>query len=355
MATNESAVQDITVVDSDVHLTIPPGQIARYVDDRYKRSVEKGYVFPSSVWDFSMGGKIDDERHFAFNGLEAVQAFREEYHVEYPILNTFEPLDKFPTDLSVSLMRGFNDLLLDQYLDEDEDLYGLAGLTLRDPEAAAAEIERLGDEDQIVGAYIGNTSIMLPPGDPVYDVVYRAADDNNMTIAFHANADDFGRDFPMQNRGFETYLEVHSVTHLWYQTMAITSLVTQGVPVKFPDLNFVILEAGISWIPYVMMRLNREYSMRRGEAPLLEQLPEEYIRDSFYFASQPVGEPMDDAHLKKIVEIIGVENLLFASDYPHWDFDNPDEVDRHLRRLFSAEERKQVLYENPSEAFNLSV
>jgi len=351
----KSSIRETTVVDSDIHLTITPEMVAEYVDDKHRYSVENGYVFPDSVWDFSVEGKIDDERFFEFTDVEAVREFLEEYHVDHPIINTFEPLDKFPTELSTDFMEAYNDLLIERFLHKDDQLLGLAGISLRDPEKAAEEIERISNEDQIVGVYIGNNAVTPPLGDSRYDVVYRAAEDNGLSVAFHANADGFVRDFPIQNRGFETYLEVHAVNHLWHQTMAVTSLVIQGAPAKFPDLNFIVLEAGISWIPYVMMRLNREYGMRRSEAPLLKKSPEEYIRDSFYFSTQPIGEPLDKRHMRKIIEIVGTDSLIFSSDYPHWDFDNPSEVDRHLRRQFSEEELEQVLFETPNEAWNLGL
>lgn len=137
--------------------------------------------------------------------------------------------------------------------------------------------------------------------------------------------------------------------------MTLTSLLVNGVPVKFPDLNFVFLESGISWIPMMMFRLNKEYSMRRSEAPLLEKSPEEYIRDSCYFSTQPLGEPNNPEHIRQIIDIVGVENLMFSSDYPHFDFDHPNELYTHLKLAFSEDELHQLLRDTPVEAFGLSL
>jgi predicted TIM-barrel fold metal-dependent hydrolase len=104
----------------------------------------------------------------------------------------------------------------------------------------------------------------------------------------------------------------------------------------------------------MMFRLNKEYSMRRSEAPLLEKSPEEYLRENFYFASQPLGEPNDPAHLQQILNIIGTDRLLFATDYPHWDFDHPSELDKHLQTDFTEAERRQVLFENAADIFGIS-
>jgi predicted TIM-barrel fold metal-dependent hydrolase len=59
--------------------------------------------------------------------------------------------------------------------------------------------------------------------------------------------------------------------------------------------------------------------------------------------------------MKQMIDIIGPESLMFASDYPHWDFDHPDELSKYLRTMFTEEERQQVLYETPKEAFGLSI
>ena len=95
--------------------------------------------------------------------------------------------------------------------------------------------------------------------------------------------------------------------------------------------------------------------MRASEVPLVEKRPEEYIRERFYFASQPLGEPMEPAHMGDLIDMVGVDSLLFASDYPHWDFDHPSELDAHLRSQFDVEEREKVLAGNAARIFDLDV
>lgn len=349
-------IQETTIIDTDIHLTVPHTDLANYVDDEYIRDVVKlGRIFTNgSTWDSAMGGQNEYmERADGFTDAEAVSVYARKYHIDYPIVNVNHLLDMVSDRrLSNVLMRAYNDYLLDRVLDQTDEIYGLAALSFKDPEKTAEEIDRIADEDQIVGGYAAHPGIDPPPGDPHYDVIFRALEDHDLPAVFHANADASVYDFPKQNQGFQKYMEIHSVVHMWYQTMAITSLVTQGVPVKFSDIDFVFLESGVSWVPYVLFRLNREYRMRKREAPLLEQSPEEYIRDRCYFASQPLGEPNDPIQMDQIINMIGADSLLFASDYPHWDFDHPDGLTRHLKSKFSAEERAAVLHENARKVFN---
>lgn len=256
-------------------------------------------------------------------------------------------------EVATAAMRAHNDLLLDRVLDETEGVYGCIAVSLADPEATAEEIDRVGGETDVVGGYLPNVGVDQAPGDERHDVVYEALAEHDLPVVLHANADASIYDFPRQHQAFRKYLEVHSVVHMWYQTMAIASYVAQGTVEKFPDLRFVVLEAGFSWVPYIMYRLNREHAMRRREAPLLRRQPEAYLRDQFYFASQPLAEPMDPDHLSRIIELVGPDSLLFASDYPHWDFDHPDALADHLARTFDAEQRRRVLEENPREAFGI--
>ncbi|MFH5801828.1 amidohydrolase family protein [Haladaptatus sp. CMAA 1911] len=351
-----STLAETTVVDTDVHMTVPEEEVAQYMDEPYASSITDSPhpIFPSSSWDQRMGGKIKDN-FSEFTEAEDIVQFQQEFEIDYPIINTFEPLGKFSQpDLAMELMRAYNRLLLDKYLD-DHDFLGLAAVATQKPHEAAEEIDEMGQEEQVVGVYIGSSGEHPPLGDPKYDPIYRAAEDNDLPIVFHGNAEEFMFDFPMQNRGFNKFFEVHSVAHTWQQMMTLTSIIAEGAPEKFPGLNWIFLEAGYGWIPYMMHRMNKIYHMRRSEVPLLQQTPEEYIRESVYLANQPLGEPNDSEDMRKMLEIMGPDNIMFATDYPHWDFDALEELDKYLQHYFTKEERRKVLRDTSVEAFHLDL
>ena len=58
--------------------------------------------------------------------------------------------------------------------------------------------------------------------------------------------------------------------------------------------------------------------------PHLKQAPSEYMRKHFWVSTQPMEEPEHPADLIDIMGWLGWDRILFASDYPHWDADNPD-------------------------------
>src|SRR6266699_1271305 len=75
----------------------------------------------------------------------------------------------------------------------------------------------------------------------------------------------------------------------------------------------------------MMQRFDNEYMMRTSEAPALKRLPSDYMRD-MYFASQPM-EITDMGLLQETFRVINAETqLLYSSDYPHWDFDLPSTI-----------------------------
>lgn len=352
-------LQDTTIVDADVHLTggITPDEMAVYMDEPYASRVTNSYAYPASNgsdWDPRMGGKIEPR---TLKTPEAVQSdLVEPFHVDYPILNTISGCTKIPNSaLAVEMMRATNSVMMEKFLDPT-DFYALATIAPHRPDIAAEELDRIGSEDQFVGVFVESFSQDPSLGDQYYDPIYQAAQDNDLQIAFHgAAATGFKEDFPRQNSSLEEFLSVHTLAHLWQQSLALTSLLVQGVPEKFPELNFIFLEAGISWVPYMMWRLNKEYSFRRSEAPLLEQSPESYIRDRFFFASQPLGEPDNPQHMRQMLEILGPESLMFASDYPHWDFDHPNELGKYLQSMYSESDRTKLLFETPKRAFGLDI
>ena len=355
-------LEEETLVDADVHLAIPDEELLPYLEEPHVSRVKHTSLgaSPRDGWDRTIGGKISDEKYMNLRDNLTPQTLRDdlldEFHIDRPIINTFAAMSRNPEpDYSIGLMKAHNDLLLDRFLDPVDEFKGIATITTQRPEAAAEELDRMGDEKDIVGAYIHNTGPTPPLGDQYYDVMYQAAEDNGLNIVFHGSANGMMYEFPRQNQSLNKFLEVHTLSHAWSQMLTMTSIIVEGTVEKFPDLDFAFLEAGLSWASYLAYRLNKEYSMRRSEAPLLEKSPEEYVRDRMYFGAQPLEEPNDPEDLNRILDIIGYENILFCTDYPHWDFDTPNALDRHLRATFDPEERTRVLSENAAEFFGLSL
>ena len=114
---------------------------------------------------------------------------------------------------------------------------------------------------------------------------------------------------------FDTFLLAHTVARPVETLIDCASLMYGGIPEKFPKLRVAFLECGCGWVPYWMDRMDEEWEKRQCEAPLLKAKPSEYIRNgNWFFAAEP-----EESTLGYVMERIGDDKLIFASDYPHWD------------------------------------
>src|SRR6185295_19414615 len=131
----------------------------------------------------------------------------------------------------------------------------------------------------------------------------------------------------------------------------VASMVTSGIFELFPTLKIVLIEGGFAWVPPLMWRLDQSWKQLKEEAPLLKRLPSEYIREHFWISTQPMEEPPQRRFFTQLLEQLDMnDKLMFATDYPHWDFDAPD-------RAFPVELplalKRNILAENARELYKL--
>ncbi len=105
----------------------------------------------------------------------------------------------------------------------------------------------------------------------------------------------------------------------------LTNWIMNGLPERFPKLKVVWIEAGSPGSRSSCSGFDNEYMMRTSEAPALKKKPSDYMRDMF-FSSQPM-EMTDMGAIEQTFRMIKAESqLLYSSDYPHWDFDLPSTI-----------------------------
>ena len=89
----------------------------------------------------------------------------------------------------------------------------------------------------------------------------------------------------------------------------------------------------------------------RQEVPWVKRKPSEYAAEHVRLTTQPLEEPDNPKHLLQMLEMFPAEKMLmFSSDYPHWDFDNP----RTILNSLPTEMKKRIFYQNARELYGLS-
>lgn len=362
-------LRETTVIDMDVHTSFRNEAIQRdmleHLEGPHRKEAEyylrpdsSAYdgLYPTDNYNRDVSGKLPAELMQVTDPQEDIQeVLSEEFHVDYAIINMLPELNMVrQDDKALALNRAANNVLIERFLDGHDNFRGLASLVPHRPAKAAEEIDRMADEDGICGLLFNSTGVKTPLGDEQYDPIYRAAEDHGLPVVFHgAAAPGLALDFPILQHELQTYMANHALGHIYSQMLNLTSLFENGTPAKFPELDFVFQEAGVAWLSLIF-RLNREYKQRRSEVPLLEKPPEEYVRDQFYFATQPLDEAQDPRMMKQIVEMWGGDVLMFATDHPHFDIDNTEALLRYLNDMPDSE-REDILYRNSAEVFDIDV
>jgi predicted TIM-barrel fold metal-dependent hydrolase len=174
-------------------------------------------------------------------------------------------------------------------------------------------------------------------------------EESGLPLGFHAAYNWNDQSVAMMNR----FISVHALGFVWHNMVHLTNWIVNGLPERFPKLKLIWIESGLAWLPFLMQRLDHEYVLRSSECPALKRLPSEYMQDMFY-TSQPMERPRDLSILETTFRMIKAETqLLWSSDYPHWDFDLPSVI--YDLPFLSEQAKRNILGGNAMRLFNVDV
>lgn len=223
-------------------------------------------------------------------------------------------------DWAVAMATAVNEWQRADWLDAESRLRGSIVVAPQDPVAAAAEVDRLGPQPAFVQVVLP-VRAQQPLGNRHYWPIYEAAQRHGLALGIYAGG---AGGHPLSPVGAPSYyLEEYVLLAQTFQAQLV-SLVSEGVPIRFPDLPIVLIEAGFTWLPSLMWRFDKNWRGLRREIPWVDRPPSEIIRRSVRLTAQPMDEPADPARLQNVVEQLGSDDMLmFATDYPHHQFDDP--------------------------------
>ncbi len=267
----------------------------------------------------------------------AIESFGLDYMVVFPTPMLFLGTHPQP-EMEVLLGRAYNRWLEERLLPGDERIKSFMYLPFNDPEAALRTVEDFSKVKGAVGFTI-TSARYKPVHHNQYMKLYAALEEREMPICFHAGYYWQDSSMSLLNR----FIGMHALAFVLCNLVHMTNWVLNGLPERFPKLKTIWIESGLAWVPFLMQRLDHEYMMRTSEAPLLKRMPSEYMRE-MYYSSQPI----EDNHPKAMevtFEMINAETqLLYSSDWPHWDFDPPSII--FDLPFLSEQGKRNILGEN---------
>ena len=339
---------DYPIIDGDGHVVEPDKEMAQYLPERFRRIPgNRDYsLFPQDSWAF---GVVDPHKQDVPDAAMWL-SFLDEAGISATVLY---PSNAAAVGMvrrvawSVDLARAYNDWLHDKFLRQSERLLGVALLPVQDVAACVTELHRCVGELGFVGAILPSiSSPLMAYGNPEFDPIFATAHELDTMIAVHGGfvgAHNFAD--PLR-----TYREVRSLKHVIPLMSHATSMISQGVFDRYPNLRVAYLEAGCGWVPYLMDVLDEQFE-RKGAGDL-KRKPSEYLMDpNVYFSFE-----IEERTLPFFIQLLGDEKLVWPSDYPHERkraefFDDLPAF--FAREDVSADSKRRILSENPKRLYKI--
>jgi predicted TIM-barrel fold metal-dependent hydrolase len=353
-----SIERPVRIVDADVHPS--PASFSELVErlpERWRRDPCLGQVdFDHSVYlpaNLTGGPRVDS---FPEGGgapgsdpdLLERQLF-EEAGVDIAILLPVAVPGMANPEHEAALKGALNAWLAETWLARpNADRYrGSISICAARADLAVAEIERWAGHPGFAQVLV-DPYLVGPLGQHQYHPIYEAAARHGLPVAMHINRTP--GPVLMSPVGYLSYFaELHPLYSMAY-IAHFTSLVIEGVFERFPGLKVVFVEGGMAWMTPLMWRLDHFWEEYRAEVPSLRRRPSDAVREHVRATTQPMEAPADRRDLHDHIEWLGSEEmLLFSSDYPHWDFDNPREVTLRL----DPASRDRIMARNGIELYGL--
>jgi predicted TIM-barrel fold metal-dependent hydrolase len=352
------------IVDCDVHPLIRNvGVLKPYLSEKWQRHFDRTGV---RMYARARDRYNHPNRTYRVDALPAAggpagsdPAFTLERFIEPFGITTAMLLPQEPYGVTVwgdsaaanAFIRANNDYLLDAWVGLSERYKLAITVSPHDPYASAAEINRFASHPGVIGVQLLLQEQML--GSRWFDPVYEAACASDLPIVYHQSGNEgcYSTSLGPAGGGPRSYGERHVVlTQVGAANVA--DLIIGGVFERFPSLRVVLVEWGFSWLTPLLSRMDYFWKKNPAAAPLVKKLPSEYVAEHLTFTTQPLDEPETRRELDALFTIPDIDKmLLFSSDYPHYDTDDPDFI---MNRI-PSHMRSAVRYENAVRTFGPKV
>jgi predicted TIM-barrel fold metal-dependent hydrolase len=365
------------LISSDSHVTIPDSAWQEYLDPEYR--AEAPYIEQTDEGDFRVfegerkpidalantAGRrpedvsrtvrrLNDMRPGAWDPTERLKD-QDVDGVDAEVLFFGGPLfEAKNASLRLNSYRAYNSWLSDYCSVAPNRLLGIAAVPVDSPEIAIQHIA-----DAVKLGLRGVLIPLFPPDDdyaaPRWQPMWKAVTSHGLPVALHIGPDSLGSGVG-RRRGKRLELSNRQATFLtgfvnskFSMSEALSELIFGGVLEQNPELVIISAEAQVGWLSFFRYYIDHIWEKHRHHlgAVLAE-------RPSFYFQRQVVATFMEDPVGLRERHDIGIDNIMWASDYPHSETTWPDSK-RLTDEWFSAfgdEDQEKIAWKNVARIFN---
>jgi predicted TIM-barrel fold metal-dependent hydrolase len=348
-----SSKQRDTVIDVDIH-AMPrcPTDLTKYMAKRWQQHMQEygqsnrqayvgGTVYPKAAPELARRDSWPPNGGLPGSDLDFMRLQHlNPNDIEIGVLQMVYPnIQERNSDLAIALCSAANDWQLAEWTDLEPRLKGSIVVPSNDPIASKEEISKRAG-NRAFAQIMMTPRTFEPIGGKRYWPIFEAAAEHDLPIGMHAGG---ANGLPVTASGWPSfYIEEHQCQAMVPQA-ALMSMIFNGVFEQFPTLRLLVVEAGFGFVPSLGWRMDKVWETNRSELPNVKLPPSEYLRRNVWFSTQPIEETKERAELIELVSWIGWDRLLFASDYPHWDFDDP----RYAFKIpMTSLQKRAVLSEN---------
>ena len=247
--------------------------------------------------------------------------------------------------------RAYNDWLSEFCSHSPTRLIGVPLISLYDVEEARTELVRCAKMG-LRGAMIW---LSPPDGYPdytshLYDPFWAECQDQDMPLVLHENTG--GAESRLSPSSYwNPNLSLAAMIRSHEPQRTIAQLIMSGVVERFPRLKFISAENGLDWLPWYVSRVKRARGGATSFGATLSMDPIDYFHRNFFFTY------IDNPEAVEYRETIGVDNLMFATDYPHSASTWPKSQDIVQRDVTTWEvsdnEKRRLIHDNVLKVFNI--
>jgi len=334
------------IVDADGHIVEEAARLRDYMTppyntylmesapDRQGRVGHGSAIANRAFHDTTIGGKLGSTGPAGFptpqDWLETMDLGGIEMTYLFPT-NTLTYGYIYDPEYMVALTQAYNTFVAEEWLTASPRFQAAALMPLANVDAAVRELKRtfggLGFSGAMVHA-MGFGGL----GDQKFDPFYQEAQDLSCVVAVHGDNADFMK--------FNKFIQRHTASLPMSNMLQLVHMTYEGVFERFPNLRVGYLETGCTWVPFFMNRMDEEWEKRGSiEAPQCKNRPSEYIKSGNIFFH---AEPSEDL-IPQVVELVGEGALFYASDWPHWDNEYPQNIEYFWRRQDLIESSKKAI------------